>query len=82
MECLENGINFWEDALASYRGDSDSLRLTNEEEAEFAKEIQELLDVAYDLQQKCQLLFLDQVKDFFFYYIYLIFDSGLVLFVI
>ncbi|KAL1124385.1 hypothetical protein AAG570_001014 [Ranatra chinensis] len=61
MEALENSINCWEDALASYQsGAGEALCLTDEEEAQFASEIQNLLESAYSLQHKCELLFLDQ----------------------
>lgn len=62
MEALDNGINYWEDALASYQsGSAGQLALTDEEEAQFASDLQELLEIAYKLQRKCELLFLDQV---------------------
>uniref|UniRef100_A0A023F390 Mitoguardin n=1 Tax=Triatoma infestans TaxID=30076 RepID=A0A023F390_TRIIF len=61
MEALDTGINYWEDALASYQsGTAGQLALTDEEEAQFASDLQELLEIAYKLQRKCELLFLDQ----------------------
>ncbi|KAL4712970.1 hypothetical protein ACJJTC_012040 [Scirpophaga incertulas] len=65
MEALETSINYWEDALAAFSlggrgGVSGALALTSPEEAEFCREIQELLQNAYLLQERCELLFLDQ----------------------
>lgn len=62
MEALETSINYWEDALAAYstRAGGGALALTSEEEAEFSRELQRLLDAAYNLQEQCELLFLDQ----------------------
>lgn len=63
MEALETSINYWEDALASYssRSGGAPLALTSEEEAEFSRELEVLLEAAYHLQEQCELLFLDQV---------------------
>lgn len=56
MEKLDIVINFWEDALASH-----SLGTSAQpEDAEFFREIQNLLDVAYSLQEQSELLFLDE----------------------
>ncbi|XP_062524305.1 mitoguardin isoform X2 [Bombyx mori] len=65
MEALETSINYWEDALAAFSlgargGTSGTLALTSPEEAEFCREIQDLLQNAYMLQERCELLFLDQ----------------------
>ncbi|XP_028166769.1 mitoguardin [Ostrinia nubilalis] len=65
MEALETSINYWEDALAAFSlgargGVSGTLALTSPEEAEFCREIQDLLQNAYLLQERCELLFLDQ----------------------
>lgn len=54
MEALETVINYWEDALISYQNP------TTPEESEFCGEIQSLLDIAWTLQDKSELLFLDQ----------------------
>lgn len=65
MEALEMSITYWEDAMSAYtkkNSNSDSLAITNEEESEFCKELQKLLDEAYKLQDECELLFLDQVR--------------------
>ncbi|XP_050670407.1 mitoguardin isoform X2 [Leptidea sinapis] len=65
MEALETSINYWEDALAAFTvnargGGAGTLALTSPEEAEFCREIQDLLQNAYLLQERCELLFLDQ----------------------
>ncbi|KAJ2953806.1 hypothetical protein O0L34_g1433 [Tuta absoluta] len=65
MEALETSINYWEDALAAFSlgargGVMGTLALTSPEEAEFCREIQDLLQNAYMLQERCELLFLDQ----------------------
>ncbi|XP_049880576.1 mitoguardin isoform X1 [Pectinophora gossypiella] len=65
MEALETSINYWEDALAAFSlgargGVTGTLALTSPEEAEFCREIQDLLQNAYMLQERCELLFLDQ----------------------
>lgn len=66
MEALEKGIAYWEDALSAYQNGaaSGTLALTDAEEAEFSREIEFLLDGAYRIQRKCELLFLDQVGIF------------------
>jgi len=55
MEKLDIVINLWEDALAAH-----SLGTAGPEDAEFFREIQNLLDVAYGLQEQSELLFLDE----------------------
>ncbi|XP_072936961.1 mitoguardin [Epargyreus clarus] len=65
MEALETSINYWEDALAAFSlgargGGAGTLALTSPDEAEFCREIQDLLQDAYHLQERCELLFLDQ----------------------
>lgn len=62
MEALVTSINYWEDALAAFSlgargGVTGTLALTTPEEAEFCREIQELLQNAYMLQVR-PLLFL------------------------
>lgn len=61
MEALDTVINFWEDALAAhYSPGGVPALLTTAEESEFCREIQNLLDMAYALQEQSELLFLDQ----------------------
>ena len=65
MEALETTIGYWEDALSAYgakTADNLSLAVTNVEDAEFSRELQKLLDAAYNLQEESELLFLDQVR--------------------
>lgn len=54
MEALEMAINHWEDALAALHTSDTAV------EQEFSAEIQSLLDEAWNLQEQCELLFLDQ----------------------
>lgn len=49
-------------AYSKHNAASDPLAITNEEESEFCKELQILLDAAYKLQDASELLFLDQVR--------------------
>lgn len=53
MEALETVINFWEDALTAYQS-------TTAEDTEFSREIHNLLEIAWQLQDQSELLFLDQ----------------------
>lgn len=57
MEKLDSVINFWEDALAAHALAAGSAQA---EDAEFFREIQNLLDVAYSLQEQSELFFLDE----------------------
>jgi Uncharacterized conserved protein (DUF2217). len=66
MEALETAIRYWEDALDVYRSSSDQGALTNEEESEFCHQLMDLHDAAFELQEKCELLFLDEVLFTFF----------------
>lgn len=61
MEALETSINYWEDALAKYTTQGPTPALPSEEEAQFTQELQRLVEAAYNLQEQCELLFLDQV---------------------
>lgn len=65
MEALETAISYWEDALSAYSTKSaagvSSLAVTTAEDAEFSRELQKILDIAYNLQGESELLFLDQV---------------------
>ncbi|XP_065090091.1 mitoguardin [Ochlerotatus camptorhynchus] len=59
MEALETVISYWEDALTG-RNDLDlPARITADQE-EFCRELQNLLDAAYNLQEQGELLFLDE----------------------
>lgn len=54
IEALEAVINYWEDALVAYQTPP------SVEDSEFCREIQSLLDIAWQLQDQSELLFLDQ----------------------
>ncbi|XP_068902701.1 mitoguardin isoform X1 [Tenebrio molitor] len=62
MEALETCINYWEDALALYRSrdGGGTLAVLGPEEATFCRDLQHLLDAAIELQDKSEMLFLDQ----------------------
>ncbi|KAH8409049.1 hypothetical protein KR009_005826 [Drosophila setifemur] len=61
MEALDTVINFWEDALAAhYSPGGLPALLTTAEDSEFCREIENLLSMAYTLQEQSELLFLDQ----------------------
>lgn len=58
MEKLDIVINYWEDALSAHAlGGTIMLKA---EDSEFFHEIQNLLDIAYSLQEQSELLFLDE----------------------
>lgn len=57
MEKLEDVISIWEDALAAH---SLGNTVSHSEDAEFFREIQNLLEIAYGLQEQSELLFLDE----------------------
>ncbi|XP_041784874.1 mitoguardin [Anopheles merus] len=61
MEALENVVSYWEDALTG-RNDADIIpgRAANVDQDEFCRELQNLLDAAYNLQEQGELLFLDE----------------------
>lgn len=58
MEALETVIGYWEDALSTYQS-TDGV-LMSPEDSEFCREIHNLLDAAYTLQEQSELLFLDE----------------------
>lgn len=66
MESLACSISFWEDALLAFSDNNpnnvSNNRLMTNEDSQFFKELQLLVDSAYSLQDQCQLLFLDQVS--------------------
>lgn len=59
MEALETVIGYWEDALAQH-STSATLSLMSPEDSEFCRELHNILDVAYALQEQSELLFLDE----------------------
>ncbi|GLV42512.1 Mitoguardin [Carabus blaptoides fortunei] len=58
MEALETSIGYWEDAMAGYRAGVGAV--LSADEAAFCRDLQALLDSAIELQEKGELLFLDQ----------------------
>lgn len=62
MEALETSINYWEDALAVYRSSERSgpIAVLGPEEANFCRDLQQLLEAALDLQERSEMLFLDE----------------------
>lgn len=62
MEALETCIGYWEDALAAYRSKDGAGPLTvlSPEEAGFCKDLQQLLELALELQEHSEMLFLDE----------------------
>ena len=60
MEALETVIGYWEDALGAYSPASRQLVLTTAEETQFIRSIEEILDLAYSLQESSEQLFIHQ----------------------
>jgi len=60
MEALETVISYWEDALGAYNPTANNLMLTTAEEAEFIKNIEDILEAAYNLQDASEMLFIHQ----------------------
>lgn len=64
MEALETTISYWEDALSAFTARNNHtlpLAVTSVEDSEFSRDVQRLLEAAYQLQEQSELLFLDQV---------------------
>lgn len=59
MEALETVISYWEDALTG-RNDIDIPNRISADQEEFCRELQNLLEAAYNLQEQGELLFLDE----------------------
>lgn len=57
MEKLDIVINYWEDALSAHALGG---TMQKSEDSEFYHEIQNLLEIAYNLQEQSELLFLDE----------------------
>jgi len=60
MEALETVIGYWEDALGAYHPSDNNLALTTAEEAEFRVKVEDILYLAYQLQEQSEMLFIDQ----------------------
>ena len=52
--------SYWEDALSAYNPTANNLMLTTAEEAEFIKNIEDILEAAYNLQDASEMLFIHQ----------------------
>ena len=52
--------SYWEDALGAYNPTANNLMLTTAEEAEFIKNIEDILEAAYNLQDASEMLFIHQ----------------------
>ncbi|KAL0104813.1 hypothetical protein PUN28_016448 [Cardiocondyla obscurior] len=62
LEALEKALYCWEDALTAFSSTfgNDTLALPSKADAEFTHDVQELLDMVYQIQSYAELLFLDQ----------------------
>uniref|UniRef100_A0A6A7G9H4 Mitoguardin-like n=1 Tax=Hirondellea gigas TaxID=1518452 RepID=A0A6A7G9H4_9CRUS len=62
MESLGSALNMFEDALQSYsrEGHGGTIALTTQEDAEFVRSLQGVIEGVYLLQDKCEHLFLHQ----------------------
>jgi len=64
LEALEKALYCWEDALTAFSSTlgNDTLALPSKADAAFTHDVQELLDMGYQIQSHAELLFLDQVR--------------------
>lgn len=64
LEALERALYCWEDALTAFSSTlgNDALALPSKADAAFTSDVQELLDMGYQIQSHAELLFLDQVQ--------------------
>ncbi|KAM0735202.1 Mitoguardin [Formica fusca] len=62
LEALEKALYCWEDALTAFSStlSNDTLALPSKADAAFTHDVQELLDMGYQIQSHAELLFLDQ----------------------
>lgn len=63
LEALEKAIYCWEEALTAFSSSlsNDTLALPSKADAAFTHDVQELLNMAYEIQGHAELLFIDQV---------------------
>lgn len=63
LEALEKALYCWEDALSAFNStlNNDTFALPSKADAAFTKDVQELLDLGYQIQSTAELLFIDQV---------------------
>lgn len=66
LEALEKALYCWEDALTAFSSSFsiDALALPSKADAAFTQDVQELLDMGYQIQSQAELLFIDQVRFF------------------
>lgn len=64
LEALEKALCCWEDALTAFSSTlfNDTVALPSRADAAFTHDVQELLDMGYQIQSHAELLFLDQVQ--------------------
>lgn len=64
---MEKALYCWEDALTAFSStlSNDTLALPTKADAAFTHDVQELLDMGYQIQNHAELLFLDQVTVLF-----------------
>ncbi|XP_054007523.1 mitoguardin [Hylaeus anthracinus] len=62
LEALEKALYCWEDALTAFSSSlsNDTLALPSKADAAFTHDVQELLDMGYEIQSQAELLFIDQ----------------------
>ncbi|XP_012287159.1 mitoguardin [Orussus abietinus] len=62
LEALERALYCWEDALSAFSSslNNDTLALPSKADAAFTRDVQELLDLGYHIQNNAELLFIDQ----------------------
>ncbi|XP_015595022.1 mitoguardin [Cephus cinctus] len=62
LEALEKALYCWEDALTAFSSSlsNDALALPSKADAAFTHDVQELLDLGYQIQSNAELLFIDQ----------------------
>nr|KAF7429960.1 hypothetical protein H0235_006358 [Vespula pensylvanica] len=62
LEALEKALYCWEDALTAFSStlSNDALALPSNADAAFTQDVQDLLDMGYQIQNHAELLFIDQ----------------------
>ncbi|XP_043491252.1 mitoguardin [Polistes fuscatus] len=62
LEALQKALIYWEDALSAFSStlSNDALALPSKADAAFTQDVQDLLDMGYEIQNHAELLFIDQ----------------------
>ncbi|XP_014205063.1 mitoguardin [Copidosoma floridanum] len=62
LEALEKALYCWEDALTAFSSalNSEAFALPSKADAAFTRDVQELLDLGYQIQNQAEMLFIDQ----------------------